>query len=70
MNRETMAETHAISYIRFSRSKQASGDSGRRQLEQTEKICKDHNLVRARFHDGTSLKDTKRHNSIFLAVFF
>jgi len=35
----------AYSYIRFSTPEQAKGDSLRRQLEQSEKYCKEHGLV-------------------------
>ncbi len=43
-----MAKWHvknAISYLRFSSPKQASNDSYRRQLESTEKFCKEHDLA-------------------------
>jgi len=45
MNNETIVKRHAYSYIRFSSLEQAKGDSYRRQLERTEKYCKEHNLV-------------------------
>jgi len=35
----------AISYLRFSSPSQSSGDSYRRQIENTEKYCKTHNLI-------------------------
>jgi DNA invertase Pin-like site-specific DNA recombinase len=53
MNDETIVKTHAISYIRFSSLEQAKGDSYRRQLERTEKYCKEKELIlsKTRYED-------------------
>src|SRR3954470_4641161 len=44
----------AYSYIRFSSAKQAAGDSLRRQVEGTEKVCKRHGWT---LDDSLNLRD-------------
>ncbi len=71
MNAEEVvkSKTHAISYIRFSSSKQgeqAGGDSHRRQLERTQEFCKKNKLIlnETRYEDlgvsGWTGKNIKR----------